>query len=270
MPPKLDDDDETTTTVSAINIKLPKLSNADPEDWFVVIESIFRRHKITSELTMFDYAIQNMDWNQLKFVRDLLHTNPLPVDAYTQLKSKYISIVSISYFERAEKLKHLPPLGDRRPYELFLEIQQLVKSDINSDFRAQEVFLCRMPPDIQPTLRNMLIEGQKLENVAKRADTLVSTLKSVSTVEQSASANSGPLDAIKELTNEVKLLKSEVNAIKQQNRNSQNYRNKNQYRNTNASSESNKNVNINTGWCFFHQKFKEKAFKCKEGCKYPN
>ena len=45
---------QSKANVNAVSVKLPRLSTADPEDWFLMIESIFRRHKITSEITKYD------------------------------------------------------------------------------------------------------------------------------------------------------------------------------------------------------------------------
>ena len=253
-----------SSVISAVSVKIPKLSTADPVDWFRLLDSIFRRHNITKEITKFDYAIQSMDWNQLKFVRELYRMDPLPDNAYKQLKEQYISATSIPKYERAIKLKNLPLLGDSKPFELYLKIAELIDSDIENDFRAHEAFLERMPSEIVSLLQNMLESGSTFKDVAKRADALVRTNYSVSKVEcskvdESESSMSKTLDKI---SNELESLRVDINAIKYKN-SGRGQRNSNSYRNYN------KPKSIQSGYCYFHQKFGHAAFKCVPGCNYP-
>ena len=204
-----------------------------------------------------------MTWEQLKYVREVYQKSPPPDDAYTQLKRCYLLAKMPTQNERAVTLKQLPQLGDKKPYELYLDISQLVKSNIDFDFRAHEEFMSRMPDNLQPTLRNMLESGNSLEQVARRADALISVNKSINSV--TTNHNNIDFDPIVKLSQEMSALRADVNAIKMQRTFTPNRKYNSKVYNRNTS----KSLNVQPGWCYYHQRFKEAATKCKEGCNYP-
>lgn len=62
------------TTTSA---KFPDFWLSDSELWFLTAESIFRKHRIVSSQTKFDYIVSALSQATVAVVRDILHAPPV-------------------------------------------------------------------------------------------------------------------------------------------------------------------------------------------------
>ena len=72
---------------------------------------------------------------------------------YTDLKQRLLTTFGLSKRERASKLLHLHPLGDRKPSELMDEMLSLL-ADHGFCFLAEQLFLEQLPEDICLQLSN--------------------------------------------------------------------------------------------------------------------
>jgi hypothetical protein len=79
--------------------------------------------------------------------RDITAATPEP---YLLIKKALLSRFPTSPLQQCFKLLDLPPLGDRRPSELFAEMQALLPRDANILFNA--MFLRRLPETMRMAL----------------------------------------------------------------------------------------------------------------------
>ena len=81
--------DPTALAVAAVNFKLPEFWAAESELWFLTIESTFRKNRITTSLTKFDYVVSALPQSSAAVVRDILRAPPED-QPYEHLKSELI------------------------------------------------------------------------------------------------------------------------------------------------------------------------------------
>ncbi|CAN7974848.1 unnamed protein product [Ixodes persulcatus] len=111
--------------IAAATLKLPDFWMTDSELWFLHIEATFRRKRITSQSTMFDYVVAALPQAATALVRDILRTPPADL-SYDRLKTKLIQRTTASEQQRLQQLLTSEELGDRKPSELLLRMHQLL------------------------------------------------------------------------------------------------------------------------------------------------
>ena len=114
-------------------------------------EAQFHIHKITDDTTKYYHVVAALD--QETSGRILSTLSSPPTDKYTDLKQRLLTTFGLSKHERASKLLHLHPLGDRKPSELMDEMLSLL-ADHGFYFLAEQLFLEQLPEDIWLQLSN--------------------------------------------------------------------------------------------------------------------
>ena len=87
-------------------------------------EAQFHIRKITDDTTKYYHVVAALD--QETSGRILSTLSSPPTDKYTDLKQRLLTTFGLSKRERASKLLHLHPLGDRKPSELMDEMLSLL------------------------------------------------------------------------------------------------------------------------------------------------
>ena len=140
------------TEANAVAIKLQTFWAQQPEVWFLQAEAQFHIRKITDDTTKFCYVVAALDQETSDRVFDTLSAPPAD-SKYTDLKQRLLTTFGLSKRERAYKLLHLHPLGDRKPSELMDEMLSLL-ADHGFCFLAEQLFLEQLPEDIRLQLSN--------------------------------------------------------------------------------------------------------------------
>ncbi|XP_037580380.1 uncharacterized protein LOC119463625 [Dermacentor silvarum] len=147
---------ETTAdapAISAVDVKLPPFWTADPELWFLQVESQFAARRITADQTKYHHVVGSLPPKTASEVRDLLVAPPA-VHAYTTLKQLLIRRLTPSEPQRLKQLLHGAELGDRTPSQLLRDMQQLLgttTTDVDSSL-LRELFLQRLPTNVRMVL----------------------------------------------------------------------------------------------------------------------
>ncbi|CAN7996439.1 unnamed protein product [Ixodes pacificus] len=158
--------------VAAATLKLPDFWMTDSELWFLHIEATFRRKRITSQSTMFDYVVAALPQAATALVRDILRT-PSADLSYDRLKTELIRRTTASEQQRLQQLLTSAELGDRKPSELLLRMRQLLGDKAENLDRSifRELFLQRLPQDVRMVLTTA--DSCSLESLARMADKMM-------------------------------------------------------------------------------------------------
>ncbi|KFD50752.1 hypothetical protein M514_08408, partial [Trichuris suis] len=163
-------DDQVAVQVSAIRVDLPSFDPEDIDTWILMCENLLLDSGVTRQETMFRRVVAKLPPLQFRLIKHLITQRPLPSDCFDQLRKCLRERLALNPAEPLRKLESLPScLGDRRPTELYLELESLYPDDMDHEI-IRESFLRRMPATLSILCRGWLKE-LSLKDVALKADT---------------------------------------------------------------------------------------------------
>ena len=272
---------DKTITGFTCNIKIPPFWANDPPVWFAQVEAQFKTKSISAEGTKFAHVISSLQPEIATEVRDLI-IDPPKHNPYTRLKEALIKRTSVSEQKRLNQLLGGEELGNRTPSQFLRRLQQLAgDKKLESDI-IKQLFLQRLPMNVQLILSSSS-DKTDIEELAALADRIVevaapltvSTMKSTQSAEpktspssQSSPASSNVSDDVQRLTAQVAQLTAQVQRLT-----TSMQRQRSRSRGRNRSSESGSRQNSpspspHQGECWYHRRFGEKAHKCTKPCTY--
>lgn len=130
----------SASSINQVSIKVPTFIPADPELWFVMLESIFYIAGITQDSTKFGHVLDALDQRYILEVRDVL-LRPREEQSYELLKTELIKRLGEQNTRR--RLEN-EPLGDRQPSQFLRHLRGLAGIECPEDV-LQTVWLeiCR-------------------------------------------------------------------------------------------------------------------------------
>ena len=140
----------TVAETNAVAIKLPTFWTQQPDVWFLQTEAQFNIRKITDDTTKFYYLVSALDQATSCRVLDVLSSPPAS-GKYNALKNRLLGSFGLSKRDRACKLLHPHPLGDRKPSELMDEMLGLLDGH-GFCLLAEQLFLEQLPEDLRMSL----------------------------------------------------------------------------------------------------------------------
>lgn len=232
-------------------IRPPVFSADRPALWFAQLERLFTLNRITSETTKFNYASSFLETRAATEVEDLILTPPAE-EPYTKLRDTLIARLTSSREARLKQLIEREELGDRTPSQFLRHLKRLDSG--LPDPVLQTFWLTKLPDDTQKILG--AVKEPTLDELSDAADRihLVNPRANIAAAE----AESSLLKKIEELTHQVKELTSKVNAKPPRSRSTSGSHNTN----------TTETYQENPDFCFFHNRFGDKARKCREPCKF--
>lgn len=255
-------------------VKLPDFWTTDAELWFITIESIFRKNRITTQISKYDYVVAALPQSTASIVRDVLRAPPAD-NPYDKLKTELTRRTTESEQRRIQQLLTTEELGDRKPSELLRRMHQLLgdRAEALDASIFKELFLQRLPQQVRMILSTL---SQPLETLAQTADKImdVSSL-GISAFHQKAPAaaqsQASPtleekfsqlLQSNKSLSEQVDLLSRKLRDIPSRpSRSSSPHPSRAPRRSTSRGPTNN--------WCWYHQSFGHDARKCTSPCAFP-
>jgi len=178
--------------VAHVAVKLPEFWVKDPKMWFSQAEAQFRRARITTETTMYDYVLMKLPQDVVMSVRALIsaiEADPVKQEAsYTLLKEALMGSFGMTKWQMAYALLDHPDLGDRRPSAMMAEMLALRFETSPPDSLFLALFLRRVPTSIRDHLA--AANHETATAMATHADILwdARNSASVSTVSESLAA----------------------------------------------------------------------------------
>lgn len=221
--------------IAAVTVKLPPFYRNNCEYWINQCQAQFAVRNITAQLTKFYYCVSVIDEGTALHIEDIV-SNPGETP-YDDLCDRLREAFSLNNYQRAEALARYPPLADEKPSQLLAKLRALLpkNGDAHEEcFIFRYFFLARLPVDIrQHCLTNSELS---LRELAIRADELFMNAAS----NQINALTSE--DAHEDVTSHPGCISgciSEINAVER---------------------------NSKRQLCFYHDKYRDKAVRCRKPC----
>jgi HEPN domain-containing protein len=278
------------------SITLPAFVKNDPQVWFIMADRKLNRAGITDEEDKYEALTAALDYSVSAEVRDLL-TNKPDNEPYTTIKNALLSRIGPSLRENMRKLLAMEELGDRKATALLRDVTKSFGDPAAqlSDFFKQ-LYLDKLPENI----RNILAMSQHnttIEVLAKQADQIYDS-GNHSTNHQVHAINARPnnqsnqskpnkqeaeitlfsiFKMITEMSAKIATLEGQMRQLNstagnnqdrgrmQNSNNSSHPRNRSQLNKRNAN---NQDSGTASTFCWYHEKYAEKALKCGENCNF--
>lgn len=236
------------------NVKLANFWHNRPKLWFVSLESEFTAYRVRSDDVKYSAVVRHLDEKTMLAVADVLENPPL-ADKYEKIKATLIERFSDSLEKQLRTLLDGMELGDKAPSTLLREMRTLAGTNV-TDSMLRTLWLQRLPTRIQELLS--VLDEVTLDKLAVCADKAHERGSSSTTV---ALVNNSQ-DPLQDLRGQVAELTKAVAAIGRK-RSTSRTRGRRNRSNSRARSTSGER----SGICYYHRRFKEKAWKCLQPCK---
>nr|CTR11709.1 unnamed protein product [Calliphora vicina] len=250
--------DAPSAYIAASSIqKLPPFWKENPKLWFMQIESIFGISGITRDETKFQYVIGNIDSNFLPHISDILESPPSDgTTKYQAVKDRLIGTFSESQESKLRRLLKSHQLGDQKPSH-FLQIMRNIASGQLNDSLLKTLFLEQLPEDVRSIL--VISQVSDVSALAHQADKIMS-LRSPQLFEMKSTPENADISM---LCQKIDALEKKVNSF------TRSRSTERQNRNSSISGKSrNRSKSRNKDWCWYHNRFAEKATKCIKPCSF--
>ena len=240
-----------TQEVHRVAVKMPPFWRERPTLWFAQLEAQFTLAAISEEKTKFAYVVASLEERYANEVEEIIQ-NPPNDNPYTFLKTELIKRLSLSLEKRVRQLISEEELGDRKPSQLLRHLKLLAGSVVQEPL-LKTLWLQRLPVHVQAILQTQA--NLQIDQLAATADKIVE-VSPVSTV-NAVKEDFDVCQKMESLSLQLANLQKELRDLKRSRSRS---RSKSRYRSPNNSFTSDE--------CWYHQRFKEKATKCRQPCKF--
>ena len=270
---------EPSPPVAQVSLKLPPFWANDPEIWFAQVEAQFHTKGLKSELTKFNYVVASLQQEVATEVRDII-TAPPNEKPYTKLKAALVKRTTVSEQTRLNRLLSGEELGDKSPSQLLRRMQQLMGTSTMEDTIFRQLFLQRLPTNVQLILA-ATSDGVSLVDLAALADKIVEVggTPSVSHIESRLAPAHPPAHAtsdpgeVQRLSTQVAQLTAQVQALTcsmLENRRSRSRQRKPKDlgKRQSVSRSPHRSEQHAGAQCWYHWKHGNKAQKCISPCSF--
>lgn len=255
--------DPEETQAAPIRFKPVPYWPRSPDSWFIALEAQFAVNRITSDTAQFYLTLQSLDEKAIQTCRDVV-TRPPEAGKYLALKKAILTRLGESEDSRLTRVIHDLDLGDKRPSELFRDMQNLAEDQI-SNAVLKKLWLQRLPSQMQAILA---VSTENIDVLIKLADQIDISLKPSSCHSVANSTTKAPeythlptaSSEFDELKHEMSEIKSQLSAVKA------NSVKKNRCAHCFQSNAARKNTASNI--CWYHQRFGENAIHCTSPCSF--
>lgn len=225
----------------------PPFWRAHPDLWFIQVEANFARGKVYSDKARVADIIGQLEPDILLHLREFTR-KPEEEKTYELLKASLMKRFAKTELSRTAELLEEMTLDDKRPSDLFRDMRDIAGEDISIGF-LKTMWLKRLPLLMQQT---MLGRGGTIEELVEFADNLSELNRnSVASME----GTRGSPDRMTRIERQLEHL-SKLYA-----------------RNSGAKRDNDKKPKGKVSkppsdLCFYHERFGEKATKCRSPCNY--
>jgi len=141
-------DSSHTLVMKYKNITLPPFYADRPISWFAMAEGRFRLNNVWSEQNKFDLLINALPKESTSLVIDIIE-NPPATEPYAALKQRLLSAHQLTDYQKIAKLLKMEPLGGRRPSELLAAMMELCPRGQERNIFFTHLFLERLPAELR-------------------------------------------------------------------------------------------------------------------------
>ena len=246
-----------TATQSALRI--PPFWSNDPILWFTHVKAQFFTHGIHSDAARLNHIVGSLSHEVMAEVRDFIMAPPGTV-TYDTFRTELIRRTSDSKQRRLRQLLVEEELGDKRPTQLLRRMKQLMGETTLQPDILRQLFVSRLPATAQMILVSAG-DSTPVEEIAELADRIIEVTTTVAPVIQTQASTNPFLstpdspelaelrDLAQQQARQIQLM-DQLRAF------------------TMHQPHQNGNQHFHRHLCYFHQRFREKARKCKNPCSY--
>ncbi|XP_022825715.1 uncharacterized protein LOC111355852 [Spodoptera litura] len=257
-----------------VGVKTPAFNADDPQLWFAQLEGQFVLSNITTDNTKFYYVLAQLESQHSAEVRDLI-VNPPTTGKYEKLKNELIKRLSASQERKIKQLLMHEELGDRKPTQFLRHLHQLAGPTVPGDF-IRSIWSSRLPANLQTIVA--MQANSSLEEVAELVDRINDIVPVTTQVAATGMPVTGQVagsqpkteqgSAIEALTQTVSELTRKVETMSMQlNQKSSRSRSRSRY-SFNQFRQRSRSRSQNNQYCFYHNRFGDKARRCTHPCAY--
>jgi hypothetical protein len=150
--------------VNAISVAFPPFRDSNPRLWFKNLESVFALRNITTEITKFHHLLSTLPPHIQDEVEDVIDRDD-DDQPYTSLKDAVLRRTGLSDKQRITQLLSGTELGDQKPSQLLRHMQRLAGNTKLDDNLLRQLFMQRLPKDMQ-----VVLSAIEISSVSKQAD----------------------------------------------------------------------------------------------------
>lgn len=246
------------SSIFKVSAKLPPFWRTRPATWFAQVESQFNLAGITVDQTKYDHILGQLDERTLGEIEDLLDKLPAK-DKYLTIKTELIRRLSMSEGQRVRQLVSEEELGDRRPSQFLRHLKTLAGPSMSDEKILRQLWMRRLPRHLQAILAAQ--EDLPLDKVAELADRILEVSPG-SPAQVHSTSDSGITARLDELARQVAALTSDSRHRSRTRSSLSRSRN----RNGSRSRAPTPGRDSRSSWCWYHNRFQEKATKCHPPC----
>lgn len=245
--------------VAAATVKMPKLITSEVTTWFFQLEATFKRAKITSDATKFEYLTTFIDDQKAyRILGPIIRQDPFPPDAFVQAKKRLIAEFSDTKEVNLKKLLKGRIDTSVKPSQMLGQLRDLNEYNLSEEV-LKTIFLECLPERANEILT--LVDDKDIDTLAALADKLAPQ----SSFPQAFAASSKPhveavVDPIASLSSKLDQLitiMSKRTGKKKRNARSRSRNGDNENRNKPAD---------RPDLCWAHTKFPNNPHWCKSWC----
>ena len=260
----------TAAFMNAVSIKLQPFLKDHPELWFTQVENQFQARGIVADDTKYWHVSSSLSPDVALEVWDIIGSPPA-VNKYQALKDALIARTAISERDKIQQLLSTETLGDQRPSNMLRKMQQLISNRQVDDALLRQLFLQRLPANIQqilaavnaPTVNDLAVFADQIFEVKDSNAPAVPQVCAVDSKPTPDPAQAILINAISDLTKQIAELKSEFHHQQRQSRR------QTPARGRGRSNSRKRSETRNRDYCWYHNKFGDKARRCSSPpCNY--
>lgn len=237
---------------ASCTFRLTPFWNEDPGLWFLQTEALFRAHGVKSQQQRFNMVLGQLPYHVMTQVADLATTNsPTPYDV---LKERLTTIYSQSEERRISKLLEETHLGDQKPSQLYRHLQTQAGATATPQM-LKTVWLRALPNRVRSILA--AIEKDDIDDLTKIADRILEVDTPLPVAAQEPAS-----DPLRTMQEDIKQLKATLERLIRTTRKGD----KRGRSTSRGRTPPRKNQSSSPGHCFYHERFGDKAQKCRQPC----
>ena len=242
-------------------VKLPTFSEAEPEMWFDQVEELLQLNGITEEAQKFSYIHamggEKVGMYTYKVKKD---ENIAINEKYKQAKKDIIKAFTANDITKLRQLMRGENFAGLPPTQMLMRIQNKAGTSITGD-ALKTIFLDNLPEQVRPILAVRQDAG--LDLLAEIAENILGSQVSPTAVNKVDTQEDG----------QIAQLQAEINQLTEQVRRLAQPRGRSPSRGRGRGGyfrSSSRDSAQNERYCFYHNKFKEQAFRCRSPCFWDN
>ena len=260
--------DMSPIQITGMSYTRPPSFTGDVVIWFHQLEAHFAANQIKSDLRQLNHLISIMPSTLTAEVRDLITAAPGTV-TYTHMKTEILHRTSTSTQKKFHQLLHNEVLGDRTASQLLRCMRQLIDGTEADEALLKQLFFSRLPTNVQAILAPMKNTSSTAQ-LAESADGILEIshppLAAPIIAAPIINQRHMPCECSMELTKfrvdverSIAALSSRMDQLIFQRPN---------FSARNKSRERSPSPRSRSTWCYFHERFGKRAYKCVQPCAF--